>query len=347
MAYLLKLSIFCSDTVNYTKNYIGVYLFVGANFSRFFVAIFFLSPHNVAMLTTFDYVSARLDIRFKKKHGSLLANAIWNRVGEPLIPFRTDQFLLTESGYQLVDLYFPSLRYGVMLLDEDYEAPTPKDLAPIDAVYGCAYIFANPREITLKTIQGPRENKPFDIKSFFAQVDSIAQEIQSLYAASSKKVLEFDETAHRIQMKQEKQVVRGDEFLSLAEVVSCFDEVTPSFFRSSYWLRKGMIWSPSLSLHGSARDGCLVSVSSDLNTVEELADRNPERARELFNAEKENNTPRYLFLRCHDLTLLSPRVFLGAYQADSYNQDSNTVVWKLFSTRLSYEENKLDAPLTF
>ena len=156
------------------------------------------------MLTTFDYVSARLDIRFKKKHGSLLANAIWNRVGEPLIPFRTDQFLLTESGYQLVDLYFPSLRYGVMLLDEDYEAPTPKDLAPIDAVYGCAYIFANPSELTLKTIQGPHENKPFDIKSFFAQVDSIAQEIQSLYAASSKKVLEFDETAHRIQMKQEK-----------------------------------------------------------------------------------------------------------------------------------------------
>ncbi len=317
------------------------------NFERFFVAILFDSPHNVAMLTTFDYVSARLDIRFKKKHGSLLANAIWNRVGEPLIPFRTDQFLLTESGYQLVDLYFPSLRYGVMLLDEDYEAPTLKDLAPIDAVYGCAYIFANSNELTLKTLQGPRENKTFDMKSFFVQVDFIAQEIKSLYAASSKKVLEFDETAHRIQMKQEKEVVRGDEFLSLAEVVSCFDEVTPSFFRSTYWLRKGMIWSPSLSLHGSARDGCLVYVSQDLNTVEELADRNPERARELFNAEKENNTPRYLFLRCHDLTLLSPRVFLGAYQADSYNENSNTVVWKLCSTRLSYEENKLDAPLTF
>ena len=317
------------------------------NFERFFVAIFSDSPHNVTMLTTFDYVSARLDIRFKKKHGSLLANAIWNRVGEPLIPFRTDQYLLTESGYQLVDLYFPSLRYGVMLLDEEYEAPSFKDLAPVDAVYGCAYIFANANEITLKTLQGPRENKSFDMKAFFAQADSIAKEIKSLYAVSSKKVLEFDETRHRIQMKQEKEVVRGDEFLSLAEVVSCFDEVTPSFFRSSYWLRKGMIWSPSMSLHGSARDGCLVSVSSDLNTVEELADRNPERARELFSVEKENNTPRYLFLRCHDLTLLSPRVFLGAYQADSYNEASNTVVWKLCSTRLSYEENKPDAPLTF
>ena len=104
------------------------------------------------MLTTFDYVSARLDIRFKKKHGSLLANAIWNRVGEPLIPFRTDQFLLTESGYQLVDLYFPSLRYGVMLLDEDYVAPTPSvtssaiaaaALAQVGATQDCTMLVTN------------------------------------------------------------------------------------------------------------------------------------------------------------------------------------------------------------
>lgn len=287
------------------------------------------------MSTKLEYV-ARCLSREHKKYETFIINEIYSRLNNPNLEISTQQHVVTkDDGTKYIDLYFPQLKIAVEV-DEWYhnsEEQKQRDVKREEnikqAVLESTIVDLN-SEIHFERVV--LADCP-DLDSLFNRIDEVVAYIKNeIIKLGYPLVWNYSEEEKTADILKRGYLKRGDSFRIMPDIIRIFGVSWNGngCGKCTYWLNdKYLIWSPTLSIEGSDKDGWVNEISNDLTTIYESGTKGKEKTRGGFEWDVNNQTKRIVFLKYKDALGFQRRRFLGVYVADSFNEEKKAEVWKL------------------
>lgn len=293
-----------------------------------------------------SYIARSLSKGTKKKYETMVVNSIYARLNDENIEIATQQYIDTKDGRKFIDLYFPQFKIAVEV-DEGYhndpwqqERDKKRESAINLAMLG-QNILDDPLEIDfdnrVKIVE--KNGKVVSLKSLNKRIDEIVKKIQDKkrkWETENNKALVwiYDNDKKLDEIIKRGVLVRGESCLYMKDILHLFGKEVRSFMKCYY---KG-IWSPTLSVDGSNRNGWVNTVSDDLKEIYEIqiADSDKKEVKTKENTKKDilNKCKRYVFLKYKNVLGENSRKFLGVYQADRWDENKKAEVWKLVDDKI-------------
>lgn len=288
------------------------------------------------MSSKLEYVARCLSRGTHKKYETLIINEIYSRLNNPNLEIATQQHVVTKNdGTKYIDLYFPQLKVAIEV-DEWYhnsEEQTERDIEREE----------NIRQAVLEsTIVDLKNEIHFervvlaecpDLDSLFKRIDEVVSYIKNaINSLPTPLIWNFTEEEKTAEIVARGHLQRGDSFRIMPDIIRMFGVKWNGngCGKCTYWLNdQYLIWSPTLSIEGSDKDGWVNEISKDLTTIYETGTKGKEKTSGGFEWDVNNQTKRIVFLKYKDALGFKRRRFLGIYVADSYDDEKKTEVWKL------------------
>ena len=277
--------------------------------------------------TKLNYICKSLS-KSNKIYENFVINSIYSKLNNPNIEIATQQYVCTKESRRYIDLYFPQFKIAIEVNEPYHENFIQKDkdkkrIEEINLSILESTILDN-EGIKFKTINIEQNGKIITLEELNKEIDKIVYEIKKI--ASTKKDLAWDFNREVVVNKIIKRgyLQRGDSFSSMVEILSLFGKKVRGWQRCYY----ENIWSPTLSVEGSNRNGWINTISTDLNEIYEVGLGKKQKKPSDVEDDIKKQTKRYTFLKYKDALGNQSRRFLGVYMADRYDYEKKAEVWK-------------------
>ncbi len=289
-----------------------------------------------------EYVARSLSRGTNKPFETFVINAIYSKLNNPNLELVTQQHVITkDKETKYIDLYFPQIKVAIEV-DESYhdsETQKMKDWAREEDIKKAVL------ESTIVDLNGKIEfirisiSNSRDLGGIFAKIDEIVNEIKCIIKKQDNPLVwHFSEEERLNEVKKRGYLQRGDSFAYMNDIGRLFGISRNGNGCGRCTIKiseETMVWSPTLSLEGSNKDGWENTISDDLVFIYERGVCGKEKTEEGFIWHKKHNIKRYTFLKYKDSLGNSRRRFLGIYIADSFDKEKKTEVWKLIKEEVA------------
>lgn len=288
------------------------------------------------MSSKLEYVARCLSRGTHKKYETLIINEIYSRLNNPNLEIATQQHVVTKNdGTKYIDLYFPQLKIAVEV-DEWYhnsEEQAKRDKRREEnirqAVLESTIVDLN-NEIHFERIVLA---ECWTLELLFKRIDEVVSLVnESINKLPEPLIWNFTEEEKTNEITKRGYLQRGDSFRIMADIIRIFGvhRNGNGCGRCTYKLKnKQVIWSPTLSLAGSNKDGWVNTISEDLTKIYESGVDGKGKSEGDYKWDVDNRSERIVFLKYKDALGFQRRRFLGVYVADYYDHDKKAEVWKL------------------
>lgn len=288
------------------------------------------------MISKLEYVARCLSRGTHKNYETFIINEIYSRLNNPNLEISTQQHVVTkDDGTKYIDLYFPQLKIAVEV-DEPYHNSKEQSQRDVkreenikQAVFESTIVDLN-SEIHFERVV--LADCP-DLDSLFNRIDEVVAYIKNeIIKLGYPLVWNYSEEEKTADILKRGYLKRGDSFRIMPDIIRIFGVSWNGngYGKCTYWLNdKYLIWSPTLSIEGSDKDGWVNEISNDLTTIYESGTKGKEKTRDDFEWDVNNQTKRIVFLKYKDALGFQRRRFLGVYVADSFNEEKKAEVWKI------------------
>ena len=288
------------------------------------------------MSSKVEYVARSLSRGTHKKYETFIINEIYSRLNNPNLEIATQQHVVTKNdGTKYIDLYFPQLKIAIEV-DEWYH--NSEDQAERDkkreenirqAVLESTVVDLN-NEIHFERIVLA---ECWSLELLFKRIDEVVSYINdSIKKLSKPLVWNFTEEEKTEEIKIRGYLQRGDSFRIMPDIIRMFGIKWNGngCGKCTYRLpNKQLIWSPTLSLAGSNKDGWVNTISEDLTRIYESGVNGKGKTYGDYEWDLEHKSERIVFLKYKDALGFQRRRFLGVYVVEGYDADKQAEVWKL------------------
>ena len=288
------------------------------------------------------YVARSLSRGTHKKYETFIINEIYSRLNNPNLEIATQQHVVTKDGTKYIDLYFPQLKIAIEVDEPYHDEPNQKVLDKKreekiqQAILESTVVDLN-KEIHIERIVLSEFS---DISALFKRIDEVVSYINSSIKESL--VWNFTEDEKTAEIKTRGYLQRGDSFRIMPDIMRTFGVKWNGngCGKCTYWLSdQYLIWSPTLSVEGSNKDGWVNTISKDLTEIYETGTKK-EKTRSGFERDRDNQIKRIVFLKYKDALGYQRRRFLGVYIAESFDDERKTEIWKLLDEKVSIDIKK-------
>ena len=285
--------------------------------------------------TKLEYVARCLSKGTSKKFETYVVNEIYAKLNNFNLEISTQQYVRTKEGRKYIDLYFPQLKIAVEV-DEGYHDnlwQKDKDAKRMSAIKLSileSMILDDEKEIKFLRIPVVSNENLLTIEDLDKIIDDTVNQINEI-AKNKNLTWNFNREVLLNKIKQRGYLQRGDNFSSMVEILHVFGKKVKGWQKCSY----KNIWSPTLSVDGSNRNGWVNTISEDLTEIYESGVGIKQNKKQSdVDWDIKNQTKRYVFLKYRDALNNAGRRFLGVYMADRFDGDKKAEVWKLISDRV-------------
>lgn len=287
-------------------------------------------------MTKLEYVSRSLSKGTHKSYETFVVNAIYSRLNNPELEIVTQQYVLTkDKKLRYIDLYFPQIDFGVEV-DEPYhdtQYQKEKDLEREnkikEALLETTIIDSN-KKIKIERVS---ITDCKDLEGVSKRIDEIVKLINDqIKSKTTNLVWEYDEEEKKASILKRGYLQRGDSFPLMADIIRIFgfNLKSNSYQRCTKKLSSNkMIWSPTLSLDGSNRDGWVNVISEDLSAIYESGVDGKGKDESNAKWDQDNQSERVVFLKYKDSLGNRRRRFLGVYVCTGYDKNRHAEIWSL------------------
>lgn len=295
-----------------------------------------------------EYVAKCLSRGNHKHYETFIINQIYARLNNPNIEIATQQYAKDKEGrVRYIDLYFPQFFVAVEI-DEPYhdslEQKGRDKLREIDIKEAVLESAIGDRDKEIDFVRISLSESP-DLSSLYEKIDSVVKLIQNKIKECTEPVVwNIDDKSKIDEIKRRGYLRRGDSFRIMADIIRIFgiNQKSDSYRRCSYKFKNSnlQIWSPTLSVEGSDRDGWVNTITDNLEIIYESNKDDVERVMSNSRYHQEHDTTRIVFLKYKDALGNQRRRFLGVYHIDGFNEDKKGEIWKLTSKTINLNSIK-------
>lgn len=288
------------------------------------------------MSNKIDFVARCLSKGTHKSFETFIINEIYSQLNNPNLEIATQQHVVTKEGeVKYIDLFFPQLKIAIEVDEPYHDSPEQKlrDIKRENSI----------RQAILESTVVDLKNEITFLRIVISQhptLESLFKRIEEVVSFINDRINEqyeplewnFTEEERIREIQKRGYIKRGDSFRIMADIIRIFGITRNGngCGKCTYRLpNKQFIWSPTLSLFGSNKDGWVNEISEDLTIIHESGVNGKGKSEEDFVWDREHNTERIVFLKYKDALGFQRRRFLGIYVADSYDHDKKAEVWKL------------------
>lgn len=277
--------------------------------------------------TKLNYIAKSLS-KNNKIYENFVINSIYSKLNNPNIEIATQQYVCTKESRRYIDLYFPQFKIAIEVNEPYHENPIQKDkdkkrMEAINLSILESTILDD-EGIKFRTIDIEQNGKMLTLEDLNKRIDEIVFEIKKIASAKKDLSWDFDREIVLNKIIQRGYLQRGDSFSSMVEILSLFGKKVKGFQRCYY----KNIWSPTLSIEGSNKNGWINTISTDLNEIYEVGLGKHQKKPSDVDKDIQDKTKRCTFLRYKDALGNQSRRFLGVYMADRYDYEKKAEVWK-------------------
>lgn len=293
--------------------------------------------------TKLEYISRSLSKGTKKPFETYVINSIYNKLNDPNIEFVTQQHVATIVGPKYIDMYFPQTKIAVEIDEGYHDSSWQKDrdakrMAAIKTAVLDSTITDDIHKITEVRIPiDDKQGRQLSVQDLQNEIDGAVKTIKEKTYKNGSPKWYFDEDDRIKAIISRGYLQRGDYLSSMVSILHVFGKDVKKWMKCTWGAKGGMIWSPSLSFGGSARNGWVNTINDDLTEIYE-SDRGGNGTRKKASDAKwdiDNKSKRYVFLKYKDALGSSYRRFIGVYMCSGYDNKTQSEIWKLTSDVLS------------
>ena len=224
----------------------------------------------------FEYLIRTLSRTKRKDYENYVINAVWNRLNDLTIKPASQWYVKNQSGWHLIDLYFPQINFGVECDEGHHKSNQSSD---------------EQRELTLIEVLSAANNHPYEALHIDVTLpfDEIEQKINEcvdkikVLARDRRKANDFIEWTD-VDMSEyfkHRQVIRSEDdilFPTIASTVNNLMQLDMKSYQQGYFTPKGLdphykFWFPQLEINGQAQAfGWHNILSDDGATITEYND---------------------------------------------------------------------------
>ena len=288
------------------------------------------------------YVAHCLSRGTHKKYENFIINAIYSKLSNPNVEIATQQHVVTKDGKtKYIDLYFPQLKIAVEVDELYHDSPEQKERDKKrednikQAVLESTVVDLN-NEIHFERVV---LSECPDLDSLLKRIDEVVLFLKNkIKSLNEPLVWNLDEEEKKKEILERGYLKRGDSFRIMADIIRMFgiNWNGNGCGKCTYKLSKQkIIWSPTLSLQGSNKNGWVNEISDDLTLIYESGVNGKGKNPGDSTRDIENQTQRIVFLKYKDALGFQRRRFLGVYIADSYDEEKHAEVWRLIDEKVS------------
>lgn len=278
-----------------------------------------------------DYIVRSLSKGTTKKYETYVVNAIWQKLNNTNIEFVTQQYVKTESARRYIDMYFPQIKFAIEV-DEGYhdnELQTIKDNKRMDNIKTAfldSILFDKEKDIEFLRVKIVENGKQSSIEKLDADIDKAVSIIKAKYEKIGSPKWIYDQEEKIKEIISRGYIKRGDCIDKMIPIMKIFGQNLTCCRKCYYKVNGGFVWSPTLSVNGSDRNGWVNTISEDLSTIYEKG-----KSKSKANADYDikNGTKRFTFLKFKDSLGNKNRRFLGVYKATGFDQNNQTEIWTI------------------
>ena len=291
-----------------------------------------MKKKNVQLQSKLAYISKSLSRGTNKKYETMVINAIYSKLNNPNLEIKTQQHVTTNSGKpRYIDLYFPQLRIAVEVNegyhDNKYQRLKDKEREQsIKLSYLESTIIDKVKEIQFVPINIVENGHYKTYEEVITRIDEVVELINNEIKKMPNPLIWHFSKDERINSYIKKgYLTQGDYFDSMIDILKIFGKEV------KFWRRCGYknIWSPTLSVKGSNKNGWINTISDDLSEIYERGTNKKEKTYSDFINDKNNQARRYTFMKYKDALGCRYRRFIGVYMADRFDNELKAEVWKL------------------
>ena len=224
----------------------------------------------------FEYLIKTLSRTKRKDYENYVINAVWNRLNDLTIKPASQWYVKNQSGWHLIDLYFPQINFGVECDESHHKSNQSND---------------EQRELTLIEVLSATNKHPY--KAFHIDVtlpfDEIEQKINECVdkiktlVRDRRKSNDFIEWADvdLTQYFKDKQIIHDSDdilFPTIVGTVNNLMQTNMKGYQQGYFTPRGLdpkykFWFPQLEIEGRAQArGWHNILSEDGATITEFND---------------------------------------------------------------------------
>lgn len=226
--------------------------------------------------TRFNYIVKTLSRTKRKDYENYVVNAIWNRLNDRTIKPASQWYVKNQTGWHLIDLYFPQINFGVECDESHHKHNRSAD---------------QERELTLIEVLSVDNRHPY--KAFHIDVtqpyEAIEQRIDECVYKIKQLIQERRDTGDFLEWTdiaieehfKEKQIITSSDdiiFPTIVETVNTLMKTSSKGYQQGYFTPKGLdpeykFWFPQLEIEGKAQAyGWHNILSDDGATITEYND---------------------------------------------------------------------------
>ena len=204
----------------------------------------------------FEYLIRTLSRTKRKDYENYVINAVWNRLDDLTVKPASQWYVKSESGWHLIDLYFPQINIGVECDEGHHKSNKSSD---------------EQRELTLIEVlsaanQHPYEAIHIDVTLPFNEIEQKINEcvnrIKALirYRRRANDYIEWTDVDVSEHFKNQQVIRSGDDLLfpTIANVVNSLMMLDKKIYQQGYFTPQGLdprykFWFPQLEINGQAQ----------------------------------------------------------------------------------------------
>jgi very-short-patch-repair endonuclease len=224
----------------------------------------------------FEYLIRTLSRTKRKDYENYVINAVWNRLNDLTIKPASQWYVKNQSGWHLIDLYFPQINLGVECDEGHHKSNQSND---------------EHRELTLIEVLSATNKHPYvalhiDVTLPFDDIEQKINECVDRITAlvrdrrKANDFIEWTDVDVSEYFKQ-RQVIRSQDdilFPTIANVVNNLMQLDKKSYQQGYFTPQGLdphykFWFPQLEINGQAQAfGWHNILSDDGATITEYND---------------------------------------------------------------------------
>lgn len=224
----------------------------------------------------FEYLVKTLSRTKRKDYENYVINAVWNRLNDYTIKPASQWYVRNDTGWRLIDLYFPQINFGVECDEDHHKSNRSED---------------EQRELTLVEVLSAANKHPYeafhiDVTLPFDQIEQkIAECVDRIKMLAKERrtsgdFIEWMDINLSDYFKHQQTIRTKDDifFPTIASVVNNLMQLDMRSYQQGYFTPKGLdphykFWFPQLEINGQAQAfGWHNILSDDGSTITEYND---------------------------------------------------------------------------
>lgn len=284
----------------------------------------------------FEYLIKTLSRTKRKDYENYVVNAIWNRLNDLTIKPASQWYVKNQSGWHLIDLYFPQINLGVECDEDHHKRSRSSDEHRELGLF----------EVLSAVNKHPYEAFHIDVTLSFDEIDQKINEcVEKIKTLTRERrqandFIEWTDINLSKHFKDQQIIHSYDDILfpTIASVVNNLMQLNKKSYQKGYFAPQGLdpqykFWFPQLEINGQAQAfGWHNILSDDGEIITEYNDRAKKNLPtwDYRHTKEFLDYTRVVFAKVQDpITNKRSYKFVGVFQLKTINNDDTRTYTKI------------------